>query len=48
MPVGMRGLSHHRSNGVGIVESYLADGGILDQDTSEIPKQSWPRGNKGL
>lgn len=42
------GLSHHRSNGAGIAESYLGDGGILDQDTNEVPKQSWPRGNKGL
>lgn len=42
------GLSHHRSNGVGIVESYWGDRGILDQDTNEVPKRSWPWGNKGL
>lgn len=42
------GLSQDKSNGIGIVESYTGDGGILDQYTNEIPKQSWPWGRQGF
>lgn len=40
------GLSHHKSNGVGIVESY-SRWGILDQDKNEVPNRAGLGGNKG-